>query len=71
MTPTSKRITSLLTLLLMLSGCGAETVGSAAIIAKQKQQEIEQAEKLKESIQQQLDAAQAIEQKRLREAEDR
>ena len=70
MTPTSKRITSLLTLLLMLSGCGAETVGSAAIIAKQKQQEIEQAEKLKESIQQQLDAAQALEQKRLREAEN-
>ena len=71
MTPASKRITPLLTLLLMLSGCGAETVGSAAIIAKQKQQEIEQAEKLKESIQQQLDAAQALEHKRLREAEDR
>ena len=71
MTLTSKRITSLLTLLLMLSGCGAETVGSAAIIAKQKQQEIEQAEKLKESIQQQLDAAQALELKRLREAENR
>ena len=71
MTPTSKHITPLLILLLMLSGCGAETAGSAAIIAKQKQQEIEQAEKLKESIQQQLDAAQALEQKRLQEAEDR
>lgn len=54
-----------------LSGCGAETVGTAAIAAKQKQQEIEQAQQLKESVQQQLDAAQALEQQRLKELEGR
>jgi len=58
-----------LAILLSISGCGAETVGTAAIAAKQKQQEIEQAQQLKDSIQQQLDAAQALERQRLKDAE--
>lgn len=57
--------------LLGLAGCGAETVGTAAIVAKQKQQEIEEGEKLKESVLQQIDAAQAQQQQRLQEAEGR
>ncbi len=59
-----------LAILLSISGCGAETVGTAAIAAKQKQQEIEQAQQIKESVQQQLDAARALEQQRLKEQDD-
>jgi hypothetical protein len=61
----------LFTCVLILAGCGAETVGTAAIVAKQKQQEIEEGQKLKDSVLQQLDAAQALEQQRLKEAEGR
>jgi hypothetical protein len=61
----------LCTCVLILAGCGAETVGTAAIVAKQKQQEIEEGQKLKDSVLQQLDAAQALEQQRLKEAEGR
>ena len=60
-----------LILLFTLPGCGPETVGTAAIVAKQKQQEIEEGQKLKESVLQQIDAAQALEQQRLKEAEAR
>lgn len=59
------------TCVLLLAGCGAETVGTAAIVAKQKQQEIEEGQKLKDSVLQQLDAAQALEEQRLKEAEGR
>jgi len=58
-------------LLLVLTSCGAETVGTAAVAAKQKQLEVEQAQLLKDTVQQQLDAAQALEQQRLQEAEGR
>jgi outer membrane lipopolysaccharide assembly protein LptE/RlpB len=61
----------LFTCVLILAGCGAETVGTAAIVAKQKQQEIEEGQKLKDSVLQQLDAAQALEEQRLKEAEGR
>jgi len=60
-----------LTALLSLAACGAETVGTAAIVAKQKQQEIEQGQELKDSVLQQIDAAQALQQQRLQEAEGR
>ena len=60
-----------LILLFTLAGCGAETVGTAAIVAKQKQQAIEEGQKLKDSVLQQIDAAQALEQQRLKEAEAR
>ncbi len=62
------KIVSLI-VLLGIAGCGAETVGTAAIVAKQKQQEIEEGQKLKESVLQQIDAAQALEQQRLKDAE--
>lgn len=67
----SFRLIILLAIAISLAGCGAETLGTAAIEAKQKQQEIEQGQQLKDSIQQQLDAAQAVEQQRLKEAENR
>lgn len=55
---------SMLIVSLALFGCGAETVGTAAIVAAEKKQEIEQGERLKASIQQQLDAAALAEQQR-------
>jgi hypothetical protein len=54
--------------LLTLGGCGAETVGTAAVAAKAKQQEAAEAQKLKESVVQQIDTAQALEQQRLKDA---
>jgi NifU-like protein involved in Fe-S cluster formation len=60
-------LTLLLAISVSLAGCGAETIGTAAVVATQKQQEIEQAQQLKESVQQQLDAAQALEQQRLKD----
>lgn len=53
----------------LLLGCGAETVGTAAVVATQKQQELEQAQRLKESVQQQLDVAAQAEQQRLQAIE--
>ncbi len=61
----------LFTSALCLTGCGAETVGTAAVVATQKQQEIEQGQKLKESVLQQIDAAQAQSQQRLEQVEQR
>lgn len=62
-------LTVLFTSVLTLSGCGAETVGTAAVVATQKQQEIEQGQKLKESVLQQIDAAQTLEQQKLKDAQ--
>jgi hypothetical protein len=61
----------LFTSALCLTGCGAETVGTAAVVATQKQQEIEQGQQLKESVLQQIDAAQAQSQQRLEQNEQR
>ncbi len=63
-------LTLLVVISLSLAGCGAETIGTAAVVATQKQQEIEQAQQLKESVQQQLDAAQALEQQRLKDIQN-
>ena len=60
-------LTLLIAISLGLAGCGAETIGTAAVVATQKQQEIEQAQQLKQSVQQQLEAAQALEQQRLKD----
>lgn len=54
---------------LTLAGCGAETIGTAAVVATQKQQEIEQGKQLKESMLQKIDAAQALEQQKLQDAQ--
>ncbi len=63
------RIISLITLALMLSGCGAELVGSAATGAASKAQELKQAQKTKDQVQQRLDAANQLEQQNLQAAE--
>lgn len=65
------RLVFLLAAAFSVYGCGAEVAGTAAIAAKQKQQELEEAQKLKDSVLQQIDAAQALEQQRLKEAEGR
>jgi len=52
----------------VLSGCGAETVGTAAVVAASKEQEIRQGQQLKDDIQKKLDAAAQIEQQRLKDA---
>lgn len=59
----------ILVLPLALLGCGAETVGTAAIVAAEKKQEIEQGRQLKEHVRQQLDAAALAEQQRLQALE--
>lgn len=59
----------LLASMLIFTGCGAETIGTAAVVATQKQQEIEQGQQLKESVLQQIDAAQALEQQKLKDAQ--
>jgi hypothetical protein len=59
----------ILVLPLALIGCGVETVGTAAIVAAEKKQEIEQGQQLKASIQQQLDAAAEAEKQRLQAVE--
>jgi len=60
---------SILLLPLALFGCGVETVGTAAVVATAKKQEIEQGRQLKESIKQQMDAAARLEQQRLQALE--
>ena len=67
--PRSLSLNLLFASVIALAGCGAESIGTAAVVATQKQQEIEEAQKLKESVVQQLDAAQALEAQRLKEAE--
>jgi len=52
----------------VLTGCGVETVGTAAVVAAGKEQEIRQGQQLKEDIQKKLDAAAQLEQQRLKEA---
>jgi len=59
----------ILVLPLALLGCGAETLGTAAVVATQKKQKIEQGRQLKEAVQQQLDAAAQVEQERLQALE--
>lgn len=56
-------------LLLLLSGCGLDVASSTATGAATKAEEIKQAEKTKEQVQQRLDAANQAAQQRLQEAE--
>ena len=59
----------ILTLLLVLAGCGAEVVGTAAVVGAAKVKEAEQAQKQQEQVRQRLDAAVEIERQRLKAAE--
>lgn len=54
--------------LMLLSGCGVETAGTAAVEASLRAQEAEQAKHLQQDVQRQLDAAQQLQQQRLDEA---
>jgi NifU-like protein involved in Fe-S cluster formation len=54
--------------LVLVSGCGAETVGTAAIQASMKAQEAEQAKQIQRDVQQQMEAVHQLQQQRLEEA---
>lgn len=56
-------------LLLLLTGCGLDVASSAAVGAASKAEEIKQAEKTKEQVQQRLDAASQAAQQQLQAAE--
>jgi len=58
----------ILPLLAILAGCGAESLETAAVAAKAKQEEIKQGQQLQEDIQLKLDAANQQAQQRLDEA---
>ena len=64
-----KRKIFIISLALMVSGCGAEMLGSAATGAASKAEELKQAQKTKEQVQQRLDAANLAAQQRLQEAD--
>ena len=57
------------TLAIIVSGCGAEMLGSAATGAASKAEEIKQAQKTKELVQQRLEAANQAAQQKLEEAD--
>lgn len=54
--------------LVLLSGCGVETAGTAAVGASLKAQEAEQAKQMQQDVQRQLDASLQLQQQRLDEA---
>ena len=58
-----------LLLLAMLAGCGAETVGTAAVGAQTQVDAAREAEAAKANVQTQLDAAAQLEKQRLEQAE--
>jgi hypothetical protein len=58
-----------LTLIAALSGCGVETLETAAVAAKAKEQEALAAKQMQEKMQSQVEAAAQIDQSRLQEAD--
>jgi sensor domain CHASE-containing protein len=55
-------------LLGLLAGCGAETVGTAAVQASLKAQEAERAKQVQQDVQRQMDAMQQLHQQRVDDA---
>ena len=55
-------------LMALLSGCGAETVGTAAVQAELKAQEAQQGQQMKQDVQEKLDAALQLQQQKMNEA---
>lgn len=51
----------------LLAGCGAETVGTAAVQGELKAREVEQARQMQADVVQKLEATQQLEQQRLEE----
>ena len=58
-----------LTMMLTLTACGVEVATSAATVAKAKAEEVKQAQKTKEHVMNQINAALAADQKRLHDAD--
>lgn len=54
--------------LVLMSGCGAETAGTAALQASLKAQEAEQARQMQQDVRRQMEAARQLQQQRLEEA---
>ena len=52
---------------LLMTGCGAETVGTAAIQDSLKAQEAKEAKRIQQDVQRQMEAAQQLQQQRLDE----
>lgn len=53
--------------MIMLAGCGVDTLGTAAVGAATKAEEARQAQQMKADVQKRLDAVQQAEQQRLQE----
>lgn len=58
-----------LALILCLSGCGVDVATSAATVAKAKAKEVKEAQKTKEHLTSEIDAALAAGQQRLHDAD--
>ena len=58
-----------ITLSLLVAGCGVEVLGSAATGAASRAEEVKQAQKTQEQVQQRLEAANQEAQRRLQEAD--
>lgn len=58
----------ILTLIAILAGCGVETAGTAATVAKAQQEQVLQGEQLRQDIDIRLNAAAQLEQQRLDES---
>jgi hypothetical protein len=57
-----------LLLVAILSGCGAETIGSAGVAGKAAQENAEQARQMQDNVTDTLNTAAQLEQQRLNEA---
>lgn len=61
----------ILILALSVGGCGAEVVGTAAVVGKAKVEEAKQTQQHRDQIQQRLDAATELERQRRSAADER
>jgi uncharacterized lipoprotein YajG len=54
--------------LALLAGCGAESIGAAATVAKSQQEQLLQGEQIRQDVEKKLNAAAQLEQQRLDES---
>ena len=66
---TAMKLILALTLMLSLTACGVDVATSAVTEAKLKAEEVKQAQKTKEHVMTQINAAMALDQKRLHDAD--
>ncbi len=62
------RLLMILPLIAILAGCGVETAGTAATLAKSQQEQARQGEQLRQDVETKLNAAAQLEQQRLDES---